>query len=39
MYLLLNEIDKYIKENNIPFKSIVFHKSYLPKFINMAILK
>ena len=39
MYSLLDEIDKYIKENNIPFKKIVFHKSYLPEYINMAIFK
>ena len=39
MYSLLDEIDKYIKENNIPFKKIVFHNSYLPEYINMAIFK
>ena len=39
MYSLLDEIDKYIKENNIPFKKIVFHNSYLPEYINMAILR
>ena len=37
MYSLLNEIDNYLKENNIPYKTIIFNKSYLPDYINLAI--
>lgn len=39
MYLMLDTIDKYIKENNIPFNSIMINKTFLPNFINMAILR
>ena len=38
MFSFLNEIDKYIKENKIPLKSIEFSYTYLPSFINQAIL-
>lgn len=39
MYSLLQEIDKYIKENNIPFKTISINNSLLPDFINLSIIK
>lgn len=38
MYSILNEIDKYVKENGIPFKDIIISPEYLPKHINQVIL-
>ena len=38
MFSFLNEIDKYIKENKIPLKRILFSYTYLPNYINHAIL-
>ena len=39
MISMLDTIDKYMKDSNIPFKSVSFNKCYLPWFINMAIIR
>ena len=39
MYSMLNEIDKYIKKNGIPFNRISFSYTYLPDFINYVLLE
>lgn len=38
MNSILNMVDNYIKENNIPFKDITISYSYLPSYLNQAIL-
>ena len=38
MYSILKEVDKYIKENGIPFKDVIVSYDYFPKHINQAIL-
>ena len=38
MFSFLTEIDKYIKKNNIPLKRLEFSYTYLPDYINQAIL-
>lgn len=39
MYSMLNEIDKYIKKNGIPFNRISFSYTYLPDYINYVLLE
>ena len=39
MYSILEEIQKHIKENNIPFKNIRINYSYFSKYINYVILE
>ena len=39
MYSFIEEINNYICENGIPFKSISISSSYFPKYFNIAVLK
>ena len=39
MYSLLDELDKFIKKEKIPFRTIYFHKRFLPDYVNKAILR
>ena len=38
MFSFLKEIDKYLKENKIPLRRVEFSYTYLPEYINQAIL-
>ena len=38
MFSFLDEIDKYVKGNKIPLKKLEFSYTYLPEYINQAIL-
>ena len=38
MYSILRKVDNHIKNNNTAIKGVVFNSSYLPKYINKAIL-
>ena len=39
MFSMIDTIDKYMKENNIPFKRISINREYFPWYINMALLR
>ena len=38
MYSILDKVDKYMKENDVPFDTIVFDKKMWPYYLNEAIL-